>query len=159
MIPVKFYHLDNQPRCSVSKWRLFPNFTLSNHDGEHHLFEAHSLSSLPVVSTLKVTRVELLLRVTYIKFSLPIFDFQLFICFPIKEDWTITNNHRILRVGRDLWRKPNSSAKAVPCSRLHWKVFRWALNNSRAGNSTTSLGSLFQCSVALKVKTFFLMFV
>jgi len=32
------------------------------------------------------------------------------------------------------------------------------LNISREGDSTTSLGSLFQCSVTLRVKKFFLMF-
>ena len=36
---------------------------------------------------------------------------------------------------------------------------RWVLNISREGDSTISLGSLFQCSVTLTVKNFFLMFI
>jgi len=35
---------------------------------------------------------------------------------------------------------------------------RWLLSISREGDSTTSLGSLFQCSVTLRGKKFFLMF-
>ena len=35
---------------------------------------------------------------------------------------------------------------------------RRVLNISREGDSTTSLGSLFQCSVTLRGKKFFLMF-
>ena len=35
---------------------------------------------------------------------------------------------------------------------------RQVLNISREGDSTTSLGSLFQCSITLRVKKFFLMF-
>jgi len=34
----------------------------------------------------------------------------------------------------------------VTYSRLHRTLSRWVLNNSREGDSTTSLGSLFQCS-------------
>jgi len=41
----------------------------------------------------------------------------------------------------------NSLLKQVPCSR---KAPRWILNNSSGGDSTTFLGSLFQCSVTLK---------
>jgi len=43
-------------------------------------------------------------------------------------------------------------------SRLHRTLSRWVLNISREGESTTSLGSLFQCSVTLRGKKFFLMF-
>ena len=40
----------------------------------------------------------------------------------------------------------------VTYSRLHRTVSRWVLNISREEESTTSLGSLFQCSITLKVK-------
>lgn len=40
-------------------------------------------------------------------------------------------------------------AKAVSYSRLHRKTPRQVLNNSRKGDSPTSLGSLFQCSLTL----------
>lgn len=43
-----------------------------------------------------------------------------------------------------------SSAKAVPCSWLHRKASWWDLNVSWEGDSTAAMGSLFQCSVALK---------
>jgi len=46
----------------------------------------------------------------------------------------------------------------VTYSRLHRTLSRWVLNISRDGDSTTSLGSLFQCSVTLRGKKFFLMF-
>jgi len=46
----------------------------------------------------------------------------------------------------------------VTYSRLHRTWSRQVLNISREGDSTTSLGSLFQCSVTLRVKKFFLMF-
>jgi len=35
---------------------------------------------------------------------------------------------------------------------------RWGLNISREGDTTTSLGTLFQCSITVKVKQFFLVF-
>ena len=44
----------------------------------------------------------------------------------------------------------------VTYSRLHRTLSRQVLNISREGDSTTSLGSLFQCSVTLRVKKFFL---
>ena len=46
----------------------------------------------------------------------------------------------------------------VTYSRLHRTSSRRVLNISRKGDSTTSLGSLFQCSVTLRGKKFFLMF-
>jgi len=46
----------------------------------------------------------------------------------------------------------------VTYSRLHRTASRWVLNISREGDSTTSLGSLFQCSITLRGKKFFLMF-
>jgi len=41
---------------------------------------------------------------------------------------------------------------------LHRKVFKWVLNTSCEGDSSVCLGSLFQCSITTKVKSFFLMF-
>ena len=46
----------------------------------------------------------------------------------------------------------------VTYSRLHRTLSRQVLNISREGESTTSLGSLFQCSTTLRGKKFFLMF-
>jgi len=42
--------------------------------------------------------------------------------------------------------------------RLHRNLSRRILNTSREGESTTPLGNLFQCSVTLEEKKFFLMF-
>jgi len=49
----------------------------------------------------------------------------------------------------------NPLLKQLPYSRLCRKSSRQVLINSREGNSTASLGSLFQCSVTLTVKKFF----
>ena len=46
----------------------------------------------------------------------------------------------------------------VSYSRLHRTSSRRVLNISREGDSTTSLGSLFQCSVTLRGKKFILIF-
>ena len=46
----------------------------------------------------------------------------------------------------------------ITYSRLHRTLSRRVLNISREGDSTTSLGSLFQCSFTLRVKKFFFMF-
>ena len=46
----------------------------------------------------------------------------------------------------------------VTYSRLHKTLSKQVLNTSRVGDSANSLGSLFQCSVTLRVKKFFLMF-
>ena len=55
-------------------------------------------------------------------------------------------NHRMVRVGRDLGESPSPTpcASRVTHSRLHRTLFRWVLNISREGDSTTSLGNLFQ---------------
>ena len=46
-----------------------------------------------------------------------------------------------------------------PCqSRLHRTLSRRVLNISREGDSTAFLGSLFQCSITLRVTKLFLMF-
>ena len=47
---------------------------------------------------------------------------------------------------------------SITYSRLHRTLSRQVLNISREGDSTTSLGSLFQFSVTLRGKKFFLMF-
>jgi len=46
----------------------------------------------------------------------------------------------------------------VTWSRLHRTLSRQVFNISREGDSTTSLGNLFQGSITLRVKKFFLMF-
>mgnify|MGYP001852408091 CR=1 FL=1 len=76
-----------------------------------------------------------------------------------KSDWwkiTESQNQRGWK-GPLLITESNSPAEAVPYSRLHRKMSRWVLNISR-GDSTTSVGSFFQCSATPKVKKFFLMF-
>ena len=52
----------------------------------------------------------------------------------------------------------HSCRSRVTYSRLHRTLSRRVLNISREGDSTTSLGSLFQCSITLRGKKFFLMF-
>jgi len=73
---------------------------------------------------------------------------------------TELQSHRMVGVRRDsgdhLVQPPCRSR--VTYSRLHRTVSRWVLSISREGDSTTSLGSLFQCSVTLRGKKFFLMF-
>ena len=71
-----------------------------------------------------------------------------------------SQNYRMLRGGRDLCgsSSPTPCSSRVTQSRLHRTASRWVLNFSREGDSTTSLGNLFQCSVTLRVKKFFLMF-
>jgi len=61
--------------------------------------------------------------------------------------------------GRDICGSPSPTPcqSRVTQSRLHRTLSRRGWNISREGDSTTSLGSLFQCSVTLRVK-FFLMF-
>lgn len=48
--------------------------------------------------------------------------------------------------------------RQVPYSSSHRKASRWVLNISRDRNSTIFLSSLFQCSVTLTGKKFFLVF-
>jgi len=61
----------------------------------------------------------------------------------------ITQNHRMVGVGRDLWGSPSPTPcpSRVAYSRLQRTLSRRVLNISREGDSTASLGSLFQCSV------------
>jgi len=74
--------------------------------------------------------------------------------------FTESQNHRMFGVGRDLCGSPSPTPcqSRVAYSRLHRNLSRQVLNISREGDSTTSLGSLFQCSVTLRVKKFFLVF-
>jgi len=53
----------------------------------------------------------------------------------------------------------NPRAKTVPYSRSHRKASRKILNISREGDPTTTLGSLFQCSITITVNKLFLVFV
>ena len=53
--------------------------------------------------------------------------------------------------------QPSCQSRVI-YSRLHRTLSRQIFNISREGDSTTSLGSLFQGSVTLRVKRFFLMF-
>ena len=70
------------------------------------------------------------------------------------------DNHRMVGVGRDLCgsSSPTPLLKQGHPERLHRTASRQVLNISREGDSTTSLGSLFQGSVTLRRKKFFLMF-
>ena len=63
-------------------------------------------------------------------------------------------------VGRDLCgsSSPTPCQSRVTYSRLHRTLSRRVLNISRDRDSTTSLGSLFQGSITLRGKKFFLMF-
>ena len=49
-------------------------------------------------------------------------------------------------------------SEQVTKSTLPMTMFSWVLNISKSGDSTTSLGSLFQCLTTLTVKKVFLMF-
>ena len=67
---------------------------------------------------------------------------------------TESQNHRMVRVGRDLCGSPSptSCRSRVTHSRLHRTLSRRILNISREGDSTASLGSLGQGSVTLRGK-------
>ena len=71
-----------------------------------------------------------------------------------------SQNHRMFGAGRDLCGSPSPTPcrSRVTYSRLRRTLSRRVLNISREADSTTSLGSLFQCSVTLRGKKFFLMF-
>ena len=65
----------------------------------------------------------------------------------------------MVRVGRALWGSPSPPPcrSRVTQSRMPRTTSRRGLNISREGDSTASLGSLFQGSVTLRGKKFFLM--
>jgi len=71
----------------------------------------------------------------------------------------LSQNHRMLGVRRDLCGSPSPTPcpSRVTQSRLHSTLSRRVWNISREGDSTTSLGNLFQGSIILKGK-FFLIF-
>ena len=68
----------------------------------------------------------------------------------LEQEATISQNCRGWKGPPEI--ESNLSAKQAPCSRLCKQVSRQVLNISREGESTTSLGSLFQCSITLTVK-------
>ena len=74
--------------------------------------------------------------------------------------FTESQNHSMVGVGSDLCgsSSPTPCQSRVTYSRLHRTLSRWVLNISREGDATTSLGNLFQCSITLRGKKFFLMF-
>jgi len=69
----------------------------------------------------------------------------------------MSQNHRTVGVGRGLCgsSSPTTLLKQGHLEQLHKAWSRWVLNG---GDSRMLLGSLFQCSVTLRVKKFFLMF-
>jgi len=69
-------------------------------------------------------------------------------------------DHRMVGVGRDLCgsSSPTPLPKQGHLQQLHRNLSRRVLNISTEGDSTSSLRSLFQCSVTLRGKKFFLMF-
>ena len=50
---------------------------------------------------------------------------------------------------------PTPLPKQLLCNRSHRQASRQVLNISIGGDSTTSLGNLFQCSITLTVKKFY----
>ena len=68
--------------------------------------------------------------------------------------------HRIAGVGMGLEiPETNSLLKQFPCNKSHLQVSGWVLHILAERDSKTSLSNLFQCSIILNVKKFFLMFV
>lgn len=72
----------------------------------------------------------------------------------------VTQNHKIVRVGRDTWisSSPVFLLKQIAWIMWHRKASRQVLNIFREGESTASPDSLLQCSVTLRWNKFFLMF-
>jgi len=70
-------------------------------------------------------------------------------------------NHRMVWFERDFQRPSSSNPPAMSRHTFHWtRLLRapsnLALNSSREGTATASLGSLFQCLITLIVKKLFL---
>jgi len=65
----------------------------------------------------------------------------------------ITESHRMIEVGRDLWRSsgPTSCSSRATESRLLRTMSRWLLNISENGDSMTSLDNLFDDPYSQKV--------
>ena len=77
------------------------------------------------------------------------------------EEWwdhRITESQGLEENSGDHPEGSSPSAKKVSYSRLHREVYRQVLNIWKEGDSITTLGSLVQCSVTLKIKKTFLMF-
>lgn len=72
-----------------------------------------------------------------------------------KKSSSLSQNHRMAEVGRDLWR--SFSPTPLP-SRVTRIMSRQVLSISREGNSTASVGNLFQCSVTLTAKCTVMLF-
>lgn len=72
-----------------------------------------------------------------------------------------SQNQIVTEIGKDLRRSssPIPMLKQVPYSVLHMEASWRVLNIFRERDSTASPGSLFQCSVTVKARKIFLMFV
>lgn len=70
---------------------------------------------------------------------------------PYKEyfEW----NHVMVEVGREVWRlsSPSPCKKHGELERVAWNLVQLGLSISRGGDSTTSMGNLFQCWTTLTV--------
>jgi len=68
--------------------------------------------------------------------------------------------HRSAGVGMDLWRSsgPTSLTKQGHLEQAAQDVIQAGFENLREGDSAAPLSNLFQCSVTLRGKKFFLMF-
>lgn len=69
----------------------------------------------------------------------------------------ISKKHRILEVGRDLWRlfSPSPALEQGQLLQVLQESSQWGLNNSMNGHSTTSLSKLFQCLTTFTIKKYF----
>ena len=78
-----------------------------------------------------------------------------------KQVFTESQNHRMFGFGKDLCgsSSPTLLPKQGHLQQAAQDLSRRVLNISREGESTASLGSLFQCFVTLRVKKFFLIYI
>lgn len=85
--------------------------------------------------------------------------FKIFFCSAFhKEDLEAFEESQNCRGPKGLLEmvESNHLLRQVPCSRLHRRASRGIFNISREGDPTAPLGSLFQCSATLKVRSSFL---
>lgn len=79
--------------------------------------------------------------------------------FEPKPPHFLSQNHRIAKVGGDLWR--SSSPTPMPrhdhLEQVTQNMLRWVWSVSTEGDFMTSLDSLFHCSAALTVKKFLIL--